>query len=84
MVAIAGLMEASNPGGMDETSPEAMIVGLCLFAGVGLALMGGTLGLIALVQPNRKKVFGILGLIFNAFVVLGVVGLIVIGLSMDA
>lgn len=78
-VAVAGVLEATTPGGIDETSPMAMLVGLAMFAFLFLSLAGGGLGLGALFQSGRNKLFAILGIItcvltFLFFVVLMVVG----------
>jgi hypothetical protein len=79
---VAGVLEASQPGGMDENSPEAVLLGLAMFGGVMAAAFGGALAIAGLCQAHRSKVFAILGLILNAAVGLGVLGLIVIGLMM--
>ena len=84
LIGVAGYIEASTPGGMDEESPAAILVGLCLFAIVGMCLLGFCLGIAALFQSNRSKVFAILGLLFSLVVILGIVGLAVLGMSMAA
>ncbi len=60
---IAGVMENNTPGGIDEDSPQAIIVGLFLILGVVLEFIALGLGLGSLLQPNRKKLMGILGII---------------------
>lgn len=54
--------------------------GLLMIASIGFAVIGLILGIIGVVMKNRKKVFGIIGLILNALIVLSVVLLISIGL----
>lgn len=53
---------------------------LLLFFSLGISFVGGILGLIAAFQKNRKKVFGILGLIFNGLVCVGFIFMLVLGL----
>jgi len=67
---VAGFMETTTPGGIDESSGVAVVLGLGLAIG-------------ALTQKNRKKVFSILGLVFNAVVIVGTTGLIVLGNAME-
>ena len=83
LIGVAGYIEASRPGGMNEESPVAMIVGLSMFAIVGMCFLGLCLGIAALFQSNRSKVFAIIGVIFNLMVVLGIVGLALLGMSMQ-
>ena len=81
LVVIAGVMEVSTPGGVDEESPLAIIVGLGLFAVVALSMLGIGLGFAGLVQADRLRTFGVLGLVFNILVILGLVGLMVVGVA---
>jgi hypothetical protein len=54
---IAGIMEASTPGGMDEESAGAIITGLFLIASLGLSLLTLGLSIGGLMQKERKKIF---------------------------
>jgi hypothetical protein len=83
LVVIAGVVEATSPGGMDEKSAIAVVLGLLLFLGFGLSLVGIGLGIAGLIQKNRKKLFSVLGFIFNLAVVLVVLGIMVLGLMMS-
>lgn len=78
----AGMMEASNPGAVDEESPIAIVVGLGIFGVVGLSMLGIGLGVAGVLQPNRARAFGIIGLLFNIFVILGLIGIVVLGVMM--
>jgi hypothetical protein len=80
LLIIAGIMESRTPGGMDENSTEAMILGLLLIGGLVVSFFGGVLAVAGLVQGERSKVFPVLGLGFNAMIILGVIGIIIIGL----
>ncbi len=77
-VLAAGVLAAQ--GVVDETSVAIMLVGFGILAGLGLAMVDGALGIVALFLPDRNKVFAVLGLLFNAIVFMGVVGLILIGI----
>ncbi len=80
LVIIAGYAEATTPGGMDETSLVAMVVGLGMFGTFFFGIVPLALGIIGTVVKERKKVFGILGILFTIFPTLALAGLILIGL----
>jgi hypothetical protein len=52
---------------------------LMLFLSIGLMLIGVSTGIIGIVQSNRKKIFGTLGLIFNVLMLLSVLGILLLG-----
>lgn len=86
---LAGLIEiaivmiaVSSPGELDENSPEAILIGLGLFAGLGVAMLGIGLGIGGLMQ-RRKKLFAVLGVLISLFVICGVAGLLVLGLMAE-
>jgi len=83
MLVIAGVAEASSPGGMDEDSP--IVVGLG--CSVILFLLGSTcalgLGIGALFQQNRHKVFPILGIVISALTLFGTLLLMLIGIAVS-
>lgn len=81
-IVIAGIMEANTPGGIDENSPEAILLGLVLIGMMFLDLVALGLGIGALFQRDCKKIFAILGTIFSGVVVLGTAFLMVIGSMM--
>jgi hypothetical protein len=80
LLVIAGILESRTPGGVDENSPEAIILGLLLIGGMVMSLVGGVLAAVALVQGDRSKIFPILGLALNGMIILGMIGIIIIGL----
>ena len=82
LIVVAGILETTTPGGMDEDSPAAMIVGLFVIGGLIGNLAGMALGITGMVQKNRKRIFSILGLILNGVVFFGILLLIIIGLAM--
>ena len=82
LVVLAGVVESSTPGGMDENSPEAMLIGLLLFAFIGAALLGLGLGIGGLVQQNRNKTLAIVGTVLSAVTLVGSMSIILLGLAM--
>jgi hypothetical protein len=77
--AVAGVIAAGDAGGLDEESPEAMVLGALVIGACALALLGLGLGVGALLQKDRNKLFGIIGVIANALVLVGTGALICIG-----
>src|SRR5438309_11812632 len=69
LVVIAGVLEASRPGGVDEESPEAMVMGLLMVAGA--ALVGLVLGIVSAAMGKRNKLFPGLGIGINALLFVG-------------
>ncbi|MCD6309870.1 MAG: hypothetical protein J7M18_04100 [Candidatus Eremiobacteraeota bacterium] len=64
----------------EPTSPVAIISGLIMMLGFVGLLVGAGLGIAGLFEKNRKKIFSILGLIFNAGIFLVFIILMIIGL----
>lgn len=81
LIVIAGVMEASTPGGIDEHSAGAVMVGLFLFAFMGGALIALGLGIGGLLQKERKKIFAILGTVFSAVSLVGTIFVMMLGLA---
>ncbi|MEJ2437470.1 MAG: hypothetical protein P8Y49_07125 [Sulfurovaceae bacterium] len=79
VLAIAGSIEASTPGGIDENSTEAVMIGLAIIGLLFLNVLSVGLGIGGLLQKERKKIFAILGTVFSSFFILGVIGLMVLG-----
>jgi hypothetical protein len=82
IVVVAGIMEATTPGGVDEQSPQVMLLGVVMLAGMLGALVGAVLAIIGLTEHNRYKAFSIAGLLFNGLILLGMVALMVIGMTL--
>jgi hypothetical protein len=82
LVVIAGALEVSAPGWIDEESVAAMVLGLFIFALLVVDIVALGLGIAGLIQKKRKKLFAILGTVFAAATILGILFLIVIGNSM--
>ena len=81
---VAGMMEASTPGGMDERDPEVVLLGLGIIAAILADLVALGLGVAGLCQPDRKKVFAVLGTVFSAVMVAGAIALVALGLWIQA
>mgnify|MGYP001816289982 CR=1 FL=1 len=82
LIAVAGVMEASAPGGMDEDSPVVIGVGFGILSVVGISFVGLFLGVGGFMQGQRNRLFAILGVLANLGLIAGIIGLIVIGLAM--
>lgn len=81
LIVIAGVMETSSPGGIDEKSAGAMVLGLFLYAFLFASLVALGLGIGGLFQKERKKIFAILGTVFSAVTAIGTIFFIIIGLA---
>lgn len=80
-IVLAGVMEATTPGGIDEESPATVIVGLSIMLLMLLQVVAFGLGIAGAFQKFRKKLFVILGIIFSGMAVIGTIGLIAIGIA---
>lgn len=79
----AGVLETTTQGGLDEESVAALVIGLgILFAGL-TTLVSLLLGIIGLVQQERKKIFALLGTIFSGLVVTLAILIVAMGLMMS-
>jgi hypothetical protein len=77
---IAGVMSAKDPTMFDnDQAPATMALGAAVILGACLSLVGVGLGIGGLVDKNRKKVFPTIGVVFNALIILAVVGLMILG-----
>lgn len=83
LIIIAGVIETTTPGGMDENSLTAVIIGLSFFAFLGISLIALGLGIAGLFQKDRKNILAILGTVFAAGTILITILLLVVGLSMS-
>lgn len=76
---IAGVVAVSQPGGLDEKSPVAVIIGLFLVGLIVMELIALGLGISGFLQRQRKVVFAVLGTVISAITIFGTIALIVIG-----
>lgn len=79
---IAAAGHARSGGGGQY--PGQIIVGLVTLGLMGADVVALGLGIAALFQSGRKKVFAILGVVFASAILLGTAGVIVLGLHLAA
>jgi hypothetical protein len=79
LIVIAGIIETTTPGGMEETSMSTILVGLGLMCTALMQLVAFGLGVAGTLQTGRRRVFAILGLVISVGSMLGVVLLMIIG-----
>ncbi|HSR63447.1 MAG TPA: hypothetical protein VLN56_08590 [Gammaproteobacteria bacterium] len=82
LLGIAGVMEASTPGGIDETATNTIILGLAIIAVLFIDLVALVLGICGMVQKERKKIFAGLGSLLSGILLVGTILVIIIGNSM--
>lgn len=75
-------IESEMMAGAGEEFATILGAGLLMMLSVGISIIGLILGIIGLVIKNRKKIFGILGVVLNGLMVLGIVFLMIIGLTL--
>ncbi len=76
---------ASNPSIQSlQSSPTVIFFGLLILISPILGLVGAVLGFVAVFQKNSRKLFTILGIVFNLLVILAFCVLLVIGLAGQA
>src|SRR5438067_12235526 len=85
LVLSATVMAARHSAGrgpaFDDQSPQAMAIGLAFLLSVFGAFVGVALGIGALFQVDRKRVFAVLGLCLNLLVLVSIVGLVLLGMA---
>lgn len=79
LFAVAGYIQVSTPGGVREDSPITIVIGLVAIGLLILFLTGIILGVVGVFQSNKKKMFSVLGLIFNSLILFGTVAAIIVG-----
>ena len=82
VIGIAGVLD-TQPGGLDEDSVAAGLLGLAMVAtGLAQTLALG-LGIAALVQAGRNKLYGVLGTVFSATGLAGTALMFLLGALME-
>ena len=82
LIVIAGVIEVSTPGGMDEESASAVIIGLTLFVFLGVSLVALGLGIGGVCQKDRRKIFALLGIVFSVLTLVGTIFIVILGIAM--
>ena len=83
LLGIAGVIE-SQPGGMDEESAGAVLVGLLLALTALAHVLALGLGIAALVLAGRSKLFGVLGTVFASTGLIGTVLIFLLGALLES
>jgi hypothetical protein len=82
LLAVAGIVETSTPGGMDENSPEAVLIGLFLIGFVFSSLLALGLGIGGLVQQNRRKAMAVVGTVLASVSLIGITFIMMLGIAL--
>lgn len=80
LIMLAGVLETTTAGGMDEESVAAVLIGLFMFGFLFIDLLAVGLGIAGLFQKDRKKIFAILGVVIAVATILMTLLLLVVGL----
>jgi hypothetical protein len=80
VILIAGYLSAT---GKNEDSVEVVFVGLGIVFFSGISFVAFILGIAALFQVNVQKLFAAIGILFSSLTLLGVIVLMVIGLTIQ-
>lgn len=80
LIVIAAILEVTTPGGMNEESVAAILVGLSMLGLFTAGIVALGLGIGGLFQKNRKKIFTVLGIVFSCAFVAMIGALFVIGM----
>ena len=80
-VTFTGLVVAQIQNGViDERSPAMIGLGCLIISCIGCDLLALIFGCCGLFQPQRNKIFAILGIAFSTITLLGLAGLMIFGL----
>lgn len=79
LCAVAVYVSMESPVGLADDDPMVILLGLAVIAAGITQVFAFILGAVALFQPNRKRIFAILGTIFSLFAIVAIIGLIVLG-----
>ena len=80
-IILAGVLEANTPGGIDENSDGAAVLGCSFILFMLAELVALGLGIGGMCVKGRKKVLAILGTCFSAVALLGSMCLALLGLA---
>lgn len=83
LVGIAGVLE-SQPGGMDEESAGAVVLGLFLALTAVVQALALGLGIAALVQAERSELSGVLGTVFASSGLIATVLIFLLGALLES
>jgi hypothetical protein len=78
LIVAVGMMSSSGP--LEPNSPVTLLVGVLVIGGGIAAALGGALAVAGFFMPGRRHVLDVVGLLLNALLVLGMVGIVIVGL----
>ena len=81
VIAVAGFMQATTPGGIKDDKPIVMLIGFGIIGLFFVNLLGLGFGIAGLCESQRNKMFAVLGTIIGILTILAVCGLLAIGLA---
>jgi hypothetical protein len=79
LLVVAGILAAHRIPG-ERTYPGQTLVGLLIIFLAAVDVVAIGLGIAALCQAGKNRLFGILGLVFSGLTIAGMVGLMILGL----
>ncbi len=79
IVVVAGIVDFSSPYGEDDRSPLAAPVVLGICGSVFVSLIGLVIGIVGLIQSQRKRAFAVLGVVLCSLLIVGVGMLMLFG-----
>jgi len=82
-IGYAIFLQSQQQGELDEESPQVLMLGGVFILAVVFNIIALILGLVGIFQPDRKRVFAILGTVFSILLLLGGTALIVAGQMME-
>ncbi|MUT64428.1 hypothetical protein [Paenibacillus sp. NEAU-GSW1] len=77
-------LSETESGSIPEGAGSILAAVVLMFLGVGISFVGLILGIVGVFAKNRRKLFAIIGLVFNGVIILGMLLMIVISLASRA
>lgn len=78
---LSGVLAVITPGGLNQDSASAVIIGFVIIFFLIISVVGIGLGIGGMLQKKSNKIFSLLGLIFNLLLVIGTLLVISSGLK---
>ena len=83
LIIVAVVLATSSHGGMNQQSPQAILLGLGILGGLALAVLGLLAGIVAMLDKRRSRRFAILGAFCSGMVLATVALLLIVGSAME-
>ena len=81
---VAGVIETNTPGGMNEDSTGALIVGLGIFGCIGLDILSIGLGIGGIFQKTKERLCAVIGTSLGTAGFLITVFVLAAGMAMES